>query len=142
MHVQVYLFFNGCCEEAVRFYQRALGAQLEMLMRFDEAPDPPPAECLAPGFERKVMHTSFRIGDTQVMASDGTGEAMAGFTGFTLSLAVANEAEADRTFAALSEGGSVTMPLGQTFWSPRFGMLKDRFGIGWMVNVVQECGPG
>lgn len=142
MHVQVYLFFNGCCEEAVKFYQHALGAELEMLMRFDEAPDPPPAECLAPGFERKVMHTSFRIGDTQVMASDGTGEEVAGFKGFTLSLAVSTEAEADRCFAALSEGGTVTMPLGKTFWSPRFGMLKDRFGIGWMVNLVTECGPG
>lgn len=141
MHVQVYLFFNGCCEEAVTFYQRALGAQLEMLMRFDEAPDPPPAECLSPGYERKIMHTSFRIGDTQVMASDDTGEDVAGFQGFTLSLAVSTEAEADRYFAALSEGGSVTMPLGKTFWSPRFGMVRDRFGIGWMVNVVTDCGP-
>jgi PhnB protein len=140
MQTQIYLFFDGCCEEAVKFYQRAVGAQLEMLMRFNEAPDPPPADCLAPGFENKVMHTSFRIGDTQVMASDGSGTEVAGFTGFSLSLAVDSVEQADRYFDALSEGGSVVMPLGQTFWSPRFGMLKDRFGVSWMVNMVAPCG--
>ncbi len=133
--VQSYLFFSGNCEEALAFYKSALGAEIEMVMRFDESPDPPPPDMLAPGFEKKVMHASFRIGATQIMASDGCGPGGA-FSGFSLSLAVATEAEADRYFAALSEGGKVTMPLDQTFWSPRFGMLEDKFGMGWMLNVV------
>jgi PhnB protein len=137
MQVQSYLFFDGRCEEAVEFYKKALGAKVEMLMRFKEAPDPPPPGMVPPGFDDKVMHTSFRIGDTVVMASDGCVERKANFQGFSLSLAVAKEAEADRFFAALADGGQVQMPLGKTFWSPRFGMVTDRFGVGWMINVVQ-----
>jgi PhnB protein len=95
-----------------------------------------PPGMLAPGFENKVMHSSFRVGQTTVMASDGCGTEKSGFDGFSLSLAVPTESEADRYFAALADGGNVTMPLGRTFWSPRFGMLRDRFGIGWMINVV------
>lgn len=134
--VQVYLFFNGRCEEAVGFYGKALGAEVEMMMRFKEAPDQPPPGMLPPGFEDKIMHCSFRVGQTTVMASDGCSAGAAKFEGFSLSIALAGEAEADRVFAALSEGGKVEMPLGKTFWSPRFGMVQDRFGIGWMVNVV------
>ena len=137
MQVQSYLFFDGRCDEAVEFYKKALGAKVEMLMRFKEAPDPPPPGMVPPGFENKVMHTSFRIGDTVVMASDGCTERKANFQGFSLSLAVEKEAEADRLFAALADGGQVQMPLGKTFWSPRFGMVVDRFGVGWMINVVQ-----
>lgn len=137
MQVEAYLMFNGRCEEAVRFYQQALGAQVEMMMRFDEAPDQPPPGMLPPGAEKKIMHSSFRIGDTVVMASDGMSFDGPRFHGFSLSIAVADETEADRVFDALSEGGKVTMPLGRTFWSPRFGMLEDRFGVSWMVNVVQ-----
>jgi PhnB protein len=137
MQVQSYLFFDGRCEEAVEFYKKALGAKVEMLMRFKEAPDPPPPGMVPPGFENKVMHTSFRIGDTVVMASDGCAERKANFQGFSLSLAVENAADADRLFAALADGGQVQMPLGKTFWSPRFGMVTDRFGVGWMINVVQ-----
>ena len=137
MQVQSYLFFDGRCEEAVEFYKKALGAKVEMLMRFKEAPDPPPPGMVPPGFENKVMHTSIRIGDTVVMASDGCTERKANFQGFSLSLAVEKEAEADRLFAALADGGQVQMPLGKTFWSPRFGMVTDRFGVGWMINVVQ-----
>jgi PhnB protein len=135
MQVQSYLFFDGRCDEAVEFYKKALGAKVEMLMRFKEAPDPPPPGTVPPGFENKVMHTSFRIGDTVVMASDGCTERKANFQGFSLSLAVEKEAEADRLFAALADGGQVQMPLGKTFWSPCFGMLTDRFGVGWMVGV-------
>jgi PhnB protein len=137
MQVQSYLFFDGRCEEAIEFYKKALGAKVEMLMRFKEAPDPPPPGMVPPGFENKVMHTSFRIGDTVVMASDGCTERKANFQGFSLSLAVEKEAEADRLFAALADGGQVQMPLGKTFWSPRFGMVTDCFGVGWMINVVQ-----
>lgn len=134
--IQPYLFFNGRCEEAVEFYKNALGARVEMLMRFRESPEAPPPGTTPPGWDDKVMHASFHIGGSLVMASDGCGPESASFSGFSLSLAVASEAEADRAFAALAEGGQVTMPLGKTFWSPRFGMLTDRFGIGWMINTV------
>jgi len=133
--VQAYLFFNGACEEAVEFYRKALGAEVEMMMRFKDSPEKPPPGMVPPGFENKIMHASFRIGETLVMASDGCNADKASFEGFSLSLSVANAAEADRAFAALSKGGKVTMPLGKTFWSPRFGMLEDRFGVGWMISV-------
>jgi PhnB protein len=134
--VQPYLFFNGCCEEAVAFYRRALGAQVEMMMRFKESPEPPPPGTVPPGFENKIMHTSFRVGETTVMASDGCEADKPNFQGFSLSISVPTEAEANRIFAALSEGGQVQMPLAKTFWSPRFGMVQDRFGLGWMVSVM------
>lgn len=133
--VQAYLFFNGNCEQAVEFYRKALGAEVEMMMRFKESPDAPPPGMVPPGWENKIMHTSFRVGQTTVMASDGCGPESKGFQGFSLSLAVTTEAEADRYFNALAAGGKVNMPLGKTFWSPRFGMLEDKFGIGWMVSV-------
>ncbi|TXI30297.1 MAG: VOC family protein [Nitrosomonas oligotropha] len=133
--IQPYLMFGGRCEEALEFYRTALGAQVDMLMRFSESPDPTPPGMLPPGFENKVMHASFRIAGNVLMASDGC-EVGAQFKGFSLSIAVATEAEADRYFAALSDGGQVQMPLTKTFWSPRFGMLTDRFGIAWMINVV------
>jgi len=133
--IQPYLFFNGRCEEALAFYGKALGAEVEMMMRFKESPDAHPPGMVPPGWEEKVMHTSFRVGQTTVMASDGCAQ-KPNFEGFSLSLSVPTEAEADRAFAALAEGGQVRMPLTKTFWSPRFGMLEDRFGIGWMINVV------
>ena len=135
--VQPYLFFGGRCEEALEFYRSAIGAHVDFLMRYKESPEPPPPGMLAPGFENKVMHTTFRIGETALMASDGCSEGT-NFEGFSLSITVSNEAEADRAFAALSAGGKVTMPLTKTFWSPRFGMLTDRFGIGWMISVASE----
>jgi PhnB protein len=135
MQVQPYLFFDGRCEEAVEFYKGALGAKVEMLMRFKEAPDQPPPGMVPPGSEDKVMHACFRIGDTAVMASDGRCQGQPSFQGFSLSLTAADEAEADRLFGALAEGGQVQMPLGKTFFSPRFGMVADRFGVSWMVVV-------
>ena len=133
--IQPYLFFNGRCDDAVEFYRTALGAEVQMLMRYKESPEPPQPGMVPPGWENKVMHTSLRIGETILMASDGCGD-KANFEGFSLSLSVPNEAEADRAFAALSAGGQVRMPLAKTFWSPRFGMLQDRFGIGWMISVT------
>lgn len=135
MVVQPYLFFDGRCEEAVEFYQKAVGAKVEMTMRFKDAPQPPPADKVKPGSENKIMHTSFKIGDSVVMASDGYAGGKPTFAGFSLSLTVANAAEADRAFNALADGGQITMPIGKTFWSERFGMVTDRFGVGWMVNV-------
>ena len=135
MQIQPYLFFNGRCEEAIDFYRKALGAEVEMMMRFNENPDPMPPGMLAPGFENKVMHASLRIGDGVMMASDGMGAGETHFKGFSLAVYATDEAGVDRMFNALADGGSVTMPLGKTFWSPRFGMVTDRFGVGWMVSV-------
>jgi|CXWL01.1.fsa_nt_gi PhnB protein len=134
--VQNYLFFGGRCDEALAFYKSALGAQVDMLMRFSESPSPMPPGMLEPGFEKKVMHSAFRVGATTILASDGCGTGST-FSGFSLALQVPTEADADCAFNALADGGNVTMPLGKTFWSPRYGMLTDRFGISWMVMVPQ-----
>ena len=136
--IQPYLFFNGACEQAVEFYKKALDAEVVMMMRFKESPEPHKPGMLPPGFENKIMHASLRIGDTLVMASDGNTSAKSNFQGFSLSVAVPNEAEADRVFKGLSDGGQVRMPLAKTFWSPRFGMVEDKFGVGWMVSVMPE----
>jgi PhnB protein len=134
MQVEPYLFLDGRCEEALEFYKRVLGAEVQMLMRFKDSPEagqpgmpPPPPD--------KVMHATFRIGETTLMASDGECRGKPGFQGFSLSLKVPTEAEAERLFAALGEGGQVQMPLIQTFFSPRFGIVADRFGVSWMVHV-------
>jgi len=136
MHVQPYLFFNGRCEEAIEFYQKTLGAEVAMLLRMKDSPEPAQPGMVPPGSENKIMHTTFRIGDTTLMASDGRCEGQPNFQGFSLSVAVPNEAEANRVFAALADGGQVQMPLAKTFWSPRFGMVADRFGVSWMISVV------
>jgi PhnB protein len=133
MQVQPYLMFDGRCEEAIEFYRKALGAKVEMLMRFKDSPDP--NMCQA-GAENKVMHSSLRIGDSTVLASDGRNTGKPVFQGFALSLTAASDAEADRLFAALGDGGQVQMPLAKTFFSSRFGMLADRFGVSWMVYVA------
>ena len=132
--VQPYLFFGGRCDEALEFYQETVGAKVEMLMRFRESPQPVPPGSIPAGFENKVMHSTFHIGASTLMASDGNG-ADQHFSGFSLSLVLPNEAEAQRVFGALSDGGKVIMPISKTFWSPCFGMLEDRFGLGWMVSV-------
>ena len=137
--VEPYLSFAGRCEEALEFYRRALGAEVEFLMRFDEAPEAPARGTVPEGFGRKVLHASLRIGECRVMASDGCG-GEASFAGFSLSLTFPTVRELDRAFAALADGGTVTMPLGPTFWSERFGMLTDRFGVGWMLTV--RAAPG
>ncbi len=136
MHVRAYLFFDGRCEEALAFYRNALGAEVTMLMRYKDSPEPPGCP-LPPGAENKIMHSEFRIGETTVMASDGRCEGQPNFQGFSLALTVPDEAEADRFFTALSDGGQVHMPPAKTFFSPRFGMVVDRFGVLWMVLVAQ-----
>jgi PhnB protein len=134
--IEPYLFFNGSCEEAIEFYRKTLGAEVEMMMRFNESPEPQPPGTVPAGFENKIMHASFRIGQARVLASDGCSDEKPTFQGFSLSLSVPNEKEADHVFGALADGGQVKMPLTKTFWSPRFGMAEDRFGIGWMIGVV------
>jgi len=138
MQLQPYLFFDGRCEEAIEFYKSALGIKVEMLMRMKDSPEPHPPGMCPPGSENNVMHASFRVGDTLVMASDGMAKGNPEFKGFSLSVDAATEAEADRLFAALGKGGQVQMPLAKTFFSPRFGMVADRFGVSWMVIVPQQ----
>lgn len=135
MQVQPYLFFEGRCEEALEFYRTALGASVSMLMRFKESPEPPPPGTQPAGSGDKVMHACFRVGDTDVMASDGHCSGQAGFRGFSLSISVDDQAQAARMFNALAAGGSVQLPLTKTFFSPCFGMVTDRFGVAWMVIV-------
>jgi len=137
MLVQPYLNFNGRCEEAVEFYRKALGAEVAMMMRFKENPEPPQPGMVHSGSENKILHTSFRVGDSIIMASDGRCQGNTEFQGISLSLTVSREADADRYFNALAEGGQVQMPLAKTFFSPRFGMVADRFGVSWMIIVPQ-----
>ncbi len=138
MLLQPYLFFDGRCEEAIEFYRQALGAELDMLMRVKDCPEPVQACMEGPDKENKVLHASIRIGDNVVMASDGMCSGQPGFDGFALSLTAADEAEAKRTFNALADGGQVQMPLSKTFFSPLFGMVADRFGVSWMVLVASD----
>src|SRR5262245_14678739 len=132
MSIQPDLTFGGRCQEAVDFYREALGAEVQMLMRFKEAPDQPPPGMIPDNWGDKVMHCSLKIGDAVLMASDGcAANSEKNFQGFSLSLTVANEAEADRKFAALSDRGQVTMPLCEKFFSKRLGTLGDRVGASW-----------
>ena len=133
MQVQPYLFFDGRCEEALEFYKRALGAEVQMLMRFKDNPEP---QANPTGAGDKIMHTSFRIGDSTVMGSDGRCQGQPSFQGFALSLTASDDAEAERLFAALEDGGQVQVPLAKTFFSSRFGMVADRFGVPWMIVVA------
>ena len=137
--VQPYLFFSGRCEEAMAFYEQSLGAKVVMKMRFSESPDAVPEGMLQAGFEHKIMHASLTIGKMTVMASDGCDD-KSKFEGFRLALSVPTESAADSAFDALAEGGKVDMPLMKTFWSPRYGMVTDKFGVGWMVMVPGEAG--
>jgi PhnB protein len=138
MQIESYLFFNGRCEEAIAFYKKAIGAEVVMMMRNKEAPEKPPPGMLPPGSDDKIMHATLRVGTSNLMLSDGRCDGKPVFNGFSLSLDAASEAEADRLFAALADGGTVQMPLAKTFWSPKFGMVADRFGVGWMVSLAGQ----
>jgi len=133
--VQSYLFFDGKCEEAIEFYKKALGADVKMLMRFKDSPEPPPPGC-GPTDASKVMHAQFQIGATVIMASDGRATGNPKFEGFAQALTVPTEAEADKAFNALAKGGKVEQPLAKTFFSAKFGMVVDKFGVFWMVMVT------
>jgi PhnB protein len=134
MVIQPYLNFEGRCEEAVEFYKRKLGAEVSMLMHNSDAPGDAHGGCPTPPPADKVMHAALQIGGSVLMATDGMCQGTPNFQGFSLSLTAANDAEATRLFEALaSEGGNVTMPIAPTFFASRFGMVTDRFGVGWMV---------
>ena len=137
--LQPYLTFGGRCEEALEFYRSAIGAEVQMLVRFKESPEP---HGLPDCFDDKVMHAAVRIGKTTLMASDGQCEGNQNFDGFSLSITVPDVAEAERVFTALGDGGLVITPLEKTFWSPKFGMIQDRFGVGWMISVEHKAGVG
>jgi PhnB protein len=135
MTIQPYLFFEGRADEAVAFYQKVFGAEVQMLMRYKDSPDPCPEGMIPPGSESKVMHMRMKIGDAVVLGSDGRCSGTPGFQGFSLCYVAKDATDADRVFSALSDGGTVQMPMGKTFFSPRFGMVADRFGVSWMVIV-------
>lgn len=136
MQIQPYLFFEGRCEEAFEFYRTNLGATPDQLLRYRESPEPCPEGMIPPGSEDKVMHMSFRVGESLILASDGNCSGKPNFQGVSLALSVPTEAEANRAFAALSAGGQVQMPIGKTFFSPAFGMVADKFGVSWMVMAT------
>lgn len=138
MVVQPYLSFEGRCEEALKFYEKAAGAKVEFLMRFKDAPEKMPG-AQPPG--EKVMHSSFRIGESMLMATDGNCAGKSSFQGIMLSLSAKDVGEGERLMKSMSEGGQVTMPFAKTFFSPGFGMLNDRFGVNWMVVVEQKEPP-
>ncbi len=131
MEIQPYLFYDGRCDEAIAFYRDTVGAEVAMLMRFKDCPEP-----TSPDVAEKVMHASLRIGNSTVLISDGHCTGQASFQGFALSLTVPNDAEAERLFTALGDGGQVQMPLAKTFFASKFGMLADRFGVSWMIYVA------
>lgn len=136
MKIEPYLSFDGRCDEAIAFYQRAIGAEVQMLMRFKDHPEPSQPGMVPPGSENKVMHASLRIGESTMLLSDGRCLGKPTFQGISLTLTAADTAEANRLFAALGDGGQVQMPLAKTFFSSAFGMLADRFGVSWMVYVA------
>lgn len=135
MHVLPYLFFDGRCAEALEFYKKAVGATVDTLMHWKDAPD---KSMVTPKNADRVMHAHFRIGDSAVLGSDGEGKGHPKFEGFRLVIHAKDETEADNLFTALADGGKVTMPLTKTFFSPKFGMLNDKFGVGWMVLVDRK----
>lgn len=137
MQVQTYLFLDGRCEEAIAFYKKVLGAEVTMLMRMKESPEPPPPGTLPPGWEDKVMHAEVRVGETTLMLSDGKQQGRPSFEGFSLTLIADDDGQAERWFAALAEGGVVKQPLIKTFFSSRFGMLADHIGVPWTIIVAQ-----
>ena len=134
MNVQPYLSFEGRCDEAIEFYKKSIRAKVEMLMRFKESPD---QSMISPGSAEKVMHAALSAGDATLLMSDGRCTGSPNFHGIALALSVASDAEAERTFHALADGGKVNMPLTKTFFSSKFGMLSDKFGVGWMVMVAR-----
>jgi PhnB protein len=135
--MEPYLFFGGRCEEALAFYGTVLGAEVTYMMRYSDSPEATPPGTLAPGFEHKIMHATFTIAGNTLMASDSFDENTS-FSGFKLSLSLPTQAETERAFDLLAEGGSIQMPLAKTFWSPSFGILTDRFGLGWMISIADQ----
>jgi PhnB protein len=132
MKIQPYLMFEGRCQEAIDFYRQTLGAEVQMVMHFK---DSPVETSMPPDAGEKVMHASIRIGESEVLMSDGRCGGAPTFQGFSLAVSPTDDAAAARVFAALADGGAITMPLAKTFFASSFGMVADRFGVNWMVIV-------
>jgi PhnB protein len=138
MFIQPYLYFNGRCEEAINFYKQALGAEVTFMMRYDESPDPQSKAMMTPGTEKKIMHSNVQIRDTQIMMSDGRCDgAVPKFDGISLTVNVSAD-EAEKVFNALGAGGQVQMPLCETFFAHKFGMVADKFGVSWLLLAGKE----
>jgi PhnB protein len=137
MNVQPYLSFEGRAQEAIDFYKSALGAKVDVVMHFKDAP---PEVQTSPGSKDKIMHSAIHVGDTQIMLTDGQCSGKAVFSGITLTLNAAGTAEAEKLFGALGQGGKVTMPMSETFFAHRFGMVADKFGVNWMVLAPKQMG--
>jgi PhnB protein len=135
MKVQPYLFFDGRCEEALDYYKKTVGADVTFMMRFKESPDKEACASMPPNAGEKIMHAAFKIGETLIMASDGMSSGNPEFKGFSLSIHSNSEAEADKLFNALADGGKVQAPISKTFFARKFGMVADKFGMNWMVIV-------
>jgi PhnB protein len=135
MEIQPYLYFDGRCEEAIAFYSSALDATELFKMRFKDAPDP----ATPPHMADKIMHATLAIGSTHVLMSDGRcGGEKVSYSGFSLSVTAADLASGEKYFNALAQGGRIDMPFQKTFWTEGFGMLVDKFGVPWMVNVQHQ----
>jgi PhnB protein len=139
MNVQPYLSFEGRAQEAMDFYTSAIGAKVDAVLHFKDAPPEMQAQ-MSPESKNKVMHAAFHIGDTQVMATDGRCTGKAAFSGISLTINAGSDAEAEKLFNALAQGGQVGMPMSETFFAHRFGMVADKFGVGWMVLHPKEHG--
>ena len=135
MFLCTYLNFNGQCEEALKFYERVLEGKIEALVRYEGTPA---AEHAPVELSKKILHGRIRVGDSTLMASDAPPDHFSPPKGFSVTIQATDPAKAERIFGQLAEGGSVLMPIQQTFWAARFGMLVDRFGIPWMVNCEES----
>jgi len=137
MFIQPYLNFDGRTEEAIEFYKKAAGADVQMIMRFSDSPQPVDPNMVPPGNADKIMHSAFKIGDSLIMAADCECKGKPNFQGISLALNTASDDEANRLFTALSDGGQVHQPLIKTFFASSFGVVQDRFGVSWMIVTMQ-----
>ncbi|MFM0321344.1 VOC family protein [Caballeronia glebae] len=136
MQLDTYIFYHGDCAAALELYQAAFGAQIATLLRFRDAPDGGNAP---PDWADKIMHGVFFVGDRAIMVSDGQhGQPHKSYSGFTMSITADDAQSGERAFNLLAEGGSVLTPWQSTFWTQGFGMLTDRFGVPWLINVLRE----
>jgi len=136
MQLNPYLLFNGQCEAAFKFYEKILGGKIEAMIPHEGTPA---AEHVPPEWLKKILHARLVVGDTVLMASDAPPDRYAAMKGFSVSLVIDDPAEAERVFHALAENGTVRMPIQETFWATRFGMLTDQFGTPWMVNCEKAA---
>jgi PhnB protein len=136
MQLNPYLTFNGQCEEAFRFYEKVLGGKIEAMMPHEGSPM---EQHVPPKWRSKIMHARLRLGDEVLMGSDAPPDRYQPMQGFSVTLGIQDPAEAERVFHALSERGTVQMPIEKTFWALRFGMLVDQFGTPWMINCEQAA---